>query len=235
MSVDPRRVPAAADLDPPTEDTQRSLTVNAEMVRRLLPEFDQVSITLIDEAGGFFTCAQAGDTVRDLDRLQYDLGEGPCIDSLLAAEPVLAPRIERDERWRSYVSSATGLGLRSQIATPLMWREGSLLGALNMYSTTREDVAPTAPLIAQALAVQIAGALASLLEIENLHRAVATRKTIGMAIGLLMAQYELTEAAAFAVLQRRSSHANVKLRDIAAQMVAEHCAAGLDLPSAATC
>ena len=90
-------------------------------------------------------------------------------------------------------------------------------------------------MIANALAAQVAAALANFRQIEDLHNALATRTTIGVAVGLLMAQYELTEAAAFAVLRRRSSHANVKLRDIAAQFVAEYDATGRELPSAAIC
>ena len=69
------------------------------------------------------------------------------------------------------------------------------MGALNMYSTTRGVITPEAPLIAKALAAQVAGALASFREIENLHAAMATRQTIGVAIGLLMAQHQLTETA----------------------------------------
>jgi AmiR/NasT family two-component response regulator len=38
---------------------------------------------------------------------------------------------------------------------------------------------------------------------------------------MLMAQYNLTDAAAFGLLVRTSSHNNVKLRDIAAMMVDE--------------
>lgn len=222
-----------ADLNVAASDAQSSSSVSAEMVRSVLPDFDQVSLTVLDDAGALSTCAHAGDLAPDLDQLQYDLGEGPTITVLRDADtPVVAPFIRRDNRWQRYVSSAAGLGLRSQITTPL-WHEDNLLGALNMYSTTRTDVAATAPLMARAFAAQIAGTLASRREIENLHRALATRKTIGVALGMLMGQYDLTEEAAFAVLRRRSSHSNVKLRVVAERMVAERSTAGLDLPSVA--
>lgn len=235
MSIGTHGVPSGVGFDSQMEDAQRSLDVNADMVRCLLPEFDQVSITVVDDTGGISTCAQAGDVVTDLDQLQYGMGEGPCVDSLRSAVPVAAPHIQRDERWRRYVSSAAELGLKSQLAAPVQWGEHKPMGALNMYSTTRDDIAPTASLIAQAIAAQIAAALANLRTIENLHNALATRTIIGQATGLLMAQYELSETAAFALLRRRSSHANVKLRDIAAQIVAERSGTGRELPSAAIC
>lgn len=235
MGVYTQRLSSEAEVDSHMADAQRSLTVNAEMVTFLLPDFDQVSITVVDSKGSTFTRAQAGDLVRSLDRLQYSLGEGPCIDSLRGAVPVVASHIQQGQRWRRYVSSAAELGLRSQVATPLRGGDGQLMGALNMYSTTRGDIAPPAPLIAEALAAQIAGSLVGFREIENLHRALAARRTIGAAIGMLMAQYQLTETAAFAVLRRRSTYANVDLGVIAAQMVAEGNVAGLELPPAGIC
>lgn len=94
-------------------------------------------------------------------------------------------------------------------------------------STTQGEIAPTAPLIAGALAAQVAVVLDGCREIENLQRALATRKTIGMAIGLLMTQYRLREESAFAVLRRRSSHTSSPVREIAARIVTEGSAASL--------
>jgi len=235
MSVETQGLPSEADFGSQMAQAQRALRANAEMVTFLLPDFDQVSITVVDSEGSAFSCAQAGGLVGELDRLQYGLGEGPCIESLRGVVPVVVSHIEQDERWRDYVRAAAELGLRSQVATPLRWGEGQLMGVLNLYSTTRGEIAPSAPRVAEAIAAQIAGSLAGFREIENLQRALATRRTVGAAIGMLMAQYKLTETAAFAVLERRATFASVNVGDIAAQMVAEGNVAGLELPPAATC
>ena len=58
-------------------------------------------------------------------------------------------------------------------------------------------------------------------EIETLKEALRTRTVIGQATGLLMCGRSLTADAAFAQLVQSSSHTNVKLRDIATQMVTE--------------
>ena len=58
-------------------------------------------------------------------------------------------------------------------------------------------------------------------EIATLNEALRTRTTIGEAIGLLMHEKTLTADAAFAHLVEVSSHTNVKIREIAAQMVDE--------------
>jgi AmiR/NasT family two-component response regulator len=65
---------------------------------------------------------------------------------------------------------------------------------------------------------------------EQWNEALASRTVIGKAIGLLMSEYNLNEDAAFEALVRRSSLANVKLRDIAQQAVDAANAAGGALP-----
>ena len=58
-------------------------------------------------------------------------------------------------------------------------------------------------------------------EIQTLRAALDTRSTIGQAIGIVMTEKSLTSEAAFAHLVEISSNTNVKIRDIAAEMVRE--------------
>jgi AmiR/NasT family two-component response regulator len=58
-------------------------------------------------------------------------------------------------------------------------------------------------------------------EIDQLKSALATRALIGQATGLLMRDRGLTADQAFAHLIELSSHTNVKLREIAAELVAK--------------
>ena len=62
-------------------------------------------------------------------------------------------------------------------------------------------------------------------ENSDLKEALRTRTVIGQATGLLMARLNLTPDVAFAVLVKRSSYANRKVRDIAAEIVASAAAA----------
>lgn len=166
-------VPTRTPHDLNRSDVRRSLTVSAKLAMCLEPEFDQVSITVVDPAGDASTWAQDGELASWLDRLQHDLGEGPCIDTALSAECVVAPDIRRDDRWPRYGRAAADLGVRSQVSAPLRWRDEPPVGALNMYSTTDGRVSLTAPLVAQVLAAQVSGVLAGLHEIETLHEELA--------------------------------------------------------------
>jgi AmiR/NasT family two-component response regulator len=53
----------------------------------------------------------------------------------------------------------------------------------------------------------------------NLEVALATNRRIGIAVGILMCRSGVTEAQAFAVLSKHSQDHNVKVRDLAEQVI----------------
>jgi GAF domain-containing protein len=198
------------------EDT---LTVIAEVARTSVPGFDHVGISTIDRKGNVHTRAATGDLVWQLDRLQYGLGEGPCVDTLQGSDVVLAPDIRHDQRWPRFVPQAVEAGLKSQLAVKLFLDDEGLLGGLNLYSTTRTDIDPDAHGIADLFAAHAAIALGRAREVDTLNQALHSRKVIGQAIGILMERYQLNEDRAFDFLVRASSTSNVKLRDVAKELV----------------
>ena len=58
-------------------------------------------------------------------------------------------------------------------------------------------------------------------QIDGLREAIAGRQMIGQAIGIVMERFDLTEDRAFAFLSRLSSHRNVKLRQVAQELIDE--------------
>ena len=56
-------------------------------------------------------------------------------------------------------------------------------------------------------------------KVQELEHALKASRQIGMAMGIAMERYRISSDAAFAVLQRHSQAGNVKLRDVAAQLV----------------
>ena len=81
------------------------------------------------------------DSVSELiEQLQYDLGEGPCLDAYSHDQPVLEPdlRDPRASRWPAFTERAVEAGVRAVFGFPL--RVGAVrLGALNLY---RDAVGP---------------------------------------------------------------------------------------------
>src|SRR3954451_15290349 len=69
-----------------------------------------------------------------------------------------------------------------------------------------------------------AGLLAGLLaaataHTEHLQRALGSSRQIGMALGILMERHRLTQEQAFERLRELSTRSNVKLRDVAEQII----------------
>jgi GAF domain-containing protein len=196
----------------------------AETALLSIPSIEHVGVSVLDRHGQAETVAATSDLVLELDKLQYSFDEGPCVDSLRDATVVAAPRIKDDPRWPRYAPAAVQLGLKAQLAVKLYLDEQGTVGGLNMYSTASEEIDPQAPGIADLFATHAAVALGKAREVDHLHQALRTREVIGQAVGLLMAQYKLDTDAAFAFLVRTSSHSNIKVRDIAEQMIEKHIA-----------
>jgi hypothetical protein len=76
-------------------------------------------------------------TAERLERLQFTLGEGPCVDASAGGSPVLVPDLESPgsgvrERWPIFLAEAFGLGVRAVFAFPLRIGVRSL-GAVDFY------------------------------------------------------------------------------------------------------
>ena len=64
-------------------------------------------------------------------------------------------------------------------------------------------------------------ALGRAIDEDNLNLALTTRGIIGQAIGLTMARFQITSDRAFQFLVRASSTSNIKVRDIAEEVVSQ--------------
>ena len=210
---------AARTLNQPRGLDARLQTI-VEVACNSVPGFDQVGISTLQRAGTVKTRAFSGDLVLRMDEIQYSLREGPCSATLQGAEVVSISSIHLEDRWPAYVPQARAAGVRSQMAVKL-YLDDSALGGMNFYSTATDEVTHDAQALARLFASHAAIALGHAHERENLNEALQTRKIIGQAIGILMERHAMNEDRAFAFLVRASSHANIKLRDVAQRLVDE--------------
>lgn len=209
---------AARSINTP-QNLPDTLQAIVEAARISLPGFDHVGISTTRN-GEITTRAATDDVVWSLDRLQYSLNEGPCLDAVRGETIIGAPRIRHDQRWPRYVPAAVREhGLTAQLGVRLYLDDEGTVGGLNIYSTERDDIDEATLSTAELFATHAAIAFGKAREVDTLTEGLRTRKVIGQAIGLVMAKYDITEDAAFAFLRRASSHANIKLRDVAADMV----------------
>ncbi|RSD07845.1 GAF and ANTAR domain-containing protein [Amycolatopsis eburnea] len=215
----------------PTVGGVLKLVVGAAVA--IIPDADLVSVTLRDTDGRFHTPVETDPVALELDRLQYEHGEGPCVESARPDGPAVgwSQDVGHDPRWPSFGPAAAGHGYHSVLATALLpdARPPRQSGALNIYSRTPgafdSQAIDTALLLAThaSLALAHTEALASAeLEAEHLRRAIDSRDVIGQAKGILMQRRGITADEAFDVLRRTSQDLNVKLADLARTLATRH-------------
>lgn len=190
-----------------------------ETAQQSLPAIDHVGISVVHRGGRVETVAASDHLVWDLDALQYQLGEGPCLAAVHTDPVVLIEHASWERRWPRFIRQAVALGVRANLSIRLGDDEETL-GALNLYTTITETFDPETLTLAELLATHAALALSRANHEEQLNQALMTRKVIGQAVGLLMGRYELDEDRAFAYLTRLSQDTNTKLRDVAMELVA---------------
>lgn len=190
---------------------------------RAVPRVGSASITLrIDDR--WTTPVSTDARARALDEQQYRTDAGPCIDALRMAHPVLVESTLSSGNYDDVCRAAVELGVTSVLATPLLAADTSI-GALNLYAVEGTFALDEA-LLAQRFATQVAYLLTNVQAYwdsralsEHLAEALASRATIDQAKGIIMATMGVGPDEAFEHLRAQSQHENVKLRDLATELV----------------
>ncbi|MFC7726572.1 GAF and ANTAR domain-containing protein [Nocardioides sp. GCM10028917] len=207
----------AAELQQEPDEAVTSLAIVTRM-RALVPEADQVSLT-IRTPRGHKTLASSDAVAQEADALQYALGEGPCVEIADTGGWLRSGDVSSDSRYPAWGPRAAGLGVGSLLAVAVTDRDEPM-GALNLYSGTTGAFADRDVVdLALVYAVHATTALSSARRASTLQTAVSSRHVIGMAQGIAMERYGIDQHQSFELLRRLSSTTNVKLRDVATQIV----------------
>lgn len=192
---------------------------------RLVPGCHGVSVTVLGEDGKPSTFAATDEETYALDRRQYLLQEGPCLDAAQRQQVNHWSLSQAEQRWPEFTALAKELGLRSYLAAGL-GLGGRKLGALNLssrgddgFDSMDEGLVSlfTAP---AAAAIMVANRYAEARDLASqLEQALESRAVIDHAIGIIMAESHCGADQAFAVLSRASNNRNMKLRELASEIV----------------
>jgi transcriptional regulator with GAF, ATPase, and Fis domain len=201
-------------------DLHSQLDLIVHVAKDSMPEIDHAGISVAYRDGTVETRAATGDLVHQLDQLQYSLDEGPCLHAIEAEPVVVVEEACRETRWPRFMTGARELGLRSQMGLRLYVDEQTR-GGLNLYSTSSDTIDPETTHLAELFASHAALAMGRVRTAENLNAALASRTSIGMALGIVMERYDMDQDRAFAYLTRIASSSETKLREVAAHLVEE--------------
>ncbi|GAB2656405.1 GAF and ANTAR domain-containing protein [Kribbella swartbergensis] len=178
------------------------------------------SISVTNKDGTIETFAPTDAVAAAADALQYELGEGPCIAAALSEPVVQVDDLSSDPRWPLYGPKAGALGLCSQLSFQFR-AEPQVRGALNLYADEPAVFDVEARYIGSMFADWAAVLLGWGRQETTLLQALESRASIGTAVGILMERYQLDQQRAFAFLARLSQSGNIKLRDVAANIVTD--------------
>ena len=202
----------------------------AETAGQAIADADAVTVSVVAPEQAQ-TAAATDHRLVDIDEKQYAANRGPCLEAGRSLRAVRAAVGENRETWPEFEAAAESHGIRAYLSVPLVLpatggRQATHLGSLNIYSHTASAFDPfdegLMRLFTTAACTMIVNheqRQRSRDHIEHLEKALASRAVIDQAKGVLMAVHSCTAEEAFEMLVQRSQRANVKLRDIAKDLL----------------
>lgn len=222
--------------------SRETVTSTLDLVARLavatIPSCDVASISLV-RPKEILTVGASDDIAFSLDAIQYDTGQGPCLDAI--QKDAMWYRIQEmssDVTWPAFSSAAARHGFESLLAFTLRI-DSDTLGALNLYARrvmafVEEDI-DSGAIFAAHSAVALSNAQASSAasqRFEELDEALVSQEVIARAVGILMEKEFRSAEEAFGVLEERAEQLKIRVMDSAQEVLvaADRDRADLELP-----
>jgi len=173
------------------------------------------------------TAGATDEIARRIDQMEVELGEGPCIDAMDDDEPNqhLCTDLTTGSKWPALAERIRQETSVKGMAGFRLRRDGAKLGALNVFSDTAGALTQHSldqAIVLTAFASIALSAVERGEEATTLRRGLESNREIGKAIGLLMAMHSISDEQAFEMLSKVSQEMNIKLAEVAAQVVAHH-------------
>jgi ANTAR domain/GAF domain len=208
-----------------TESVRDTLQSILALGLRSIPGCHAASITVLDDKEQPSTIAATDEKTYELDRRQYLLHDGPCMDAARRQQFNRWNLHEAEQRWPEFTHLAEETGLHSYLSAGL-GLAGRRLGALNLssrdpdgFGQLDEDLISLFTVPAAA-AIVVAGRYFKARDLATqLEQALQSRTVIDHAVGIIMAESRCDAGQAFATLRRASNNRNIKLRDVANEIV----------------
>ena len=194
-------------------------------VRRHVSGCDEVGVTILS-AGRPHTAAYTTVQTLEIDAVQYALDDGPCLDAARRRrENRVDDLVVDDGRWPEFAKECRDDGMRSLLALPLISGD-ECVGAINLYGWAPNAFDAFDASLVRVAASRCADAVVAVSTLDGVQRlagqleqAMASRAVIEQAKGVIMAMRGVPEHEAFEVLRKSSQDRNVKVRELAHQIV----------------
>ncbi len=171
------------------------------------------------------TAAANDEVARRVDALERELTEGPCVDAITEDSTYVDDDLTGGSRWPR-------LAERVLAETPIRGMVGFRLvagpdrsGALNLFSDTPGALSQQSLHEGMVLASFVSVSVYAAHErrsARTLREGLTSNREIGKAVGLMMAFHKISDAEAFDLLRKASQDMNLKVAEVARQVVEHH-------------
>jgi len=189
-----------------------------------IPGADGAGLTML-EGGRAQTVVASAEFVHQVDDVQYELGEGPCILAVESGRTQSSGSLGGEARWPHFGPRVGRMGVHSALSLPLLLPD-RVVGAMNVYAHAKNAFTPDACRIGELFAVPAAVTVhnAQVLSrsqrlTERLAEALTSRAVVEQARGILMSRSGESPEHTLERLRTLSQEQQVKLVVVAQQIV----------------
>ncbi len=186
----------------------------------LIPSVQSADILLISGPDLFRSKAATSQLAIDLDRLQQQFREGPCLDAAAGHSVIVCNDLGNDSRWPSFGEAAMAAGVCAILSFQLFTHNGRM-GALNLFGIKAGAFTPEAEALGAMLATHAANAFIADDKELQFKSALSSRDVIGQAKGMIMERFGVDAVRAFDLLVKLSQLSNTRVAVVAAEVIAK--------------
>jgi hypothetical protein len=213
LLTDAVRAVAAAD------GMAEAAAVLAELAVRHL-HADLAGVSAFARGGERLRLAASSERIGAIDEISEELPDSPLRAPLPLGTLIHVPDVAADQRWPAWGSAVRALGARTALLAGLPAVHGQPV-TLELYGHSQDSATRMDRITVVHFAAHVGLALEQAEQRWNLQEAMHTRGLIGQAQGILMERYRLTGPQAMAYLRRQSQRSQLKVRDLAANIVGD--------------
>jgi hypothetical protein len=189
-----------------------------------IPGVTEASVTVVQGIDAH-TPACTGGLALALDKSQYALGEGPCLQAAAATTIEFVSDMATESRWSGWTAGALRAGARSSLSIGLP-AHATGGGALNLYAITPHAFDADTVAVGQAFASYATLAMANdylndaqMALSRHVDAAMDREAVIEQAKGIIMGDRRCTPEEAFAGLTTMAHDTNRTVREVARALV----------------
>ena len=188
---------------------------------------DGAGLMLIDPDQLLRNIAVSDQRIDDLEELQIQHGEGPCVDAFEAKTLVDTDDLAAEARWPKFSPAALERGLRAVLASPIPYNQQAI-GVVVVFSAKVHPWSPEGELALVAFTDLAALTIANTMQSEQrgelatqLQRALDARVVIEQAKGALCARDGITPGQAFERMRRQARAERRRVLEIAQEIMSD--------------